>query len=103
LDRAGIVAAFGAPAWFQATTADAPSRAALVSLVVCARAELLDEGRRCRASSLRRSARLAARRRDWRLAVDAGALALRIAPRRAARWLARPGRFTETASTVRTA
>ncbi len=85
---AALVSAYGALAYFEGRAAPPPDRSALLSLVACARDALLGDGRRYRASSLVRCARLAARRADWRLAAEAGALALRIAPGRAARALA---------------
>ena len=85
---ATLVSAYGALAWFEATTAEAPSREALADLVASARRGLLGGDRRYRALSLVRCARLATRRVDWRLAAEAAALALRIAPGRAVRWLA---------------
>jgi hypothetical protein len=85
---AALVSAYGALAWFEATTTEPPSRQALENLVAGARDALLGDGRRFRALALVRCARLAAARRDWRIAAQAAALALRIAPGRAARGLA---------------
>ena len=84
---AELVAAYGALAWFEGRAAPSPDQSALFSLVACARAALLGDGRRFRALSLLRCASLAVRRGDWRLAVAADTLALRIAPGRAARWV----------------
>jgi hypothetical protein len=83
-----LVSAYGALAWFERRSATPPGRAALASLIAGARAALLGDGRRYRALTLVRCARFALDRRDWRLAAEAGALALRIAPGRVARWLA---------------
>jgi hypothetical protein len=84
---AALFSAYGALAYFERRVASPPERSALLSLVACARDALLGGGRRYRALSLVRCERLAARRGDWRLAAEAAALALRVAPGRAARWL----------------
>jgi hypothetical protein len=94
---AALISAYGALAWFEGRgEIDPPDRSALAALVACAREGLLGDGRRYRALALCRCARLAARSRDWRFAAQAAALALWIAPGRAARGLAlgpaRPGR-----------
>jgi hypothetical protein len=83
-----LVSAYGALAWFERRSATPPDGAALENLVACARLRLLGGDRRYCALSLVRCVRLAAQSRDWRLAAEAAALALRIAPGRAARWLA---------------
>jgi hypothetical protein len=85
---AALVSAYGALAYFEGRSSSPPDRSALLSLVACARAALLGDGRRYRAFALCCCARLAARRGDWRLAAEAAALALRIAPGRAVRGLA---------------
>jgi len=84
---AALIAAYGALAWFEGRAAPPPDRSALLNLVACARDALLGDGRRYRALSLCRAAHFATQRRDWRLAGQAAALALRVAPGRAARWL----------------
>jgi hypothetical protein len=89
---ASLVSAYGALAWFEGMTADAPSREALAAVVANARQGLLGGSRRYRALSVGLCARLAARRRNWRLAAEAAALTLRIAPGRAAQWFAKPRR-----------
>ena len=94
---AALAGAYRALAYFEAMTDEAPSREALADLVASARAGLLGDGRRYRALSLARCARLAARRGDWRLAARAGALALRTAPGRAAGWLVGGGRTARAA------
>jgi glycosyltransferase involved in cell wall biosynthesis len=82
-----LVSAYGALAWSEGRASTPPGREAFVNLVAVARAELLGDGRRFRAFALFRCARLAARSGDWRLAAEAGALALQIAPGRVATWL----------------
>jgi hypothetical protein len=91
LSVASIASAYRALAYFEAMTDAAPSREALADVVASARQGLLGDGRRYRALSLVRCARLAFGRGDRRLAAVAAGLALRMAPARAARWLMREG------------
>lgn len=86
---ASIASAYRALAYFEAMTAEAPTSAALADVVANARRGYLGDGRRYRALSLVRCARLAFRRGHWRLAAEAAHLALRLAPSRAAKWLIR--------------
>jgi len=82
-----LLAAYSALAFFEDLSSTPPAVSALGAVIRCAQQNLLGDGRKYRALSLVRCARMCAKMGHWRLAKKATQLALCLAPGRATRWL----------------
>ena len=78
-----LAIAYGALAYFEGLAEAPPSPISLRAVLRSARLGLLGDGRRYRALSLARAAKLSASRGDWRFAIEAAVFAFRLAPGRA--------------------
>lgn len=82
-----LLAAYSALAFFEGLGSSPPNVSNLGAVIHCAQQDLLGDGRKYRALSLVRCARMSAKMGHWRLASRAASLALSLAPGRASRWL----------------